>query len=168
MVKKSYSITEQLDLQDVVDCVKGHLERAGYEVTVLHNYGVGVALKGVKGKVSFVVEAVGGGEGVSSAGARAEEALLYAVGEVVQRMKERAAWTFYGVAFPRGYLKFMKNFEVGGIRLLDFHFFIVENVWSLYHLDTKAMIELIEDLKADKPERLIDLDIDFKDYDFNI
>ncbi len=166
MVKKSYSITEQLDLQDVVDCVKGHLERAGYEVTVLHNYGSGAALKGVKGKLSFIVEAVGGSRGVS--GEKAEETLLYAVGEVVRRMKEREAWTFYGVAFPRGYLKFLKAFVVGGIRLLDFHFFIVETVWSLYHLDAKATIELIEDLKADKPERLLELDIDFKDYDFNI
>ena len=166
MVKKTYSITEQLDLHDVVDCVKGHLERAGYDVTALHNYGNGVTIRAVKDKQSFVVEAVGGRREISSA--TGEEALLYAVGEVVRRMKERAAWTFYGIAFPRSYLKFLKDFEVGGIRLLDFHFFIVENVWSLYHLDAKAAIALIEDLNADKPERLIDLDIDFKDYDFNV
>ena len=62
----------------------------------------------------------------------------------------------------------MKDFEVRGIQFLDFHLFVVENLWSLYHLDSKATIELVQDLKTDKPERLIDLDVDFKNFDYVI
>jgi hypothetical protein len=164
-VKKKRSIEQQLSLTDVVDCVREHLERAGYTVTTLDNDGIGVSLNAVKNKENFMVEAVGDSE--SSVSSREKE-ILYAIGELVRKMKERGIWTFYGIAIPKSYFKLLKNFETSGIQLLDFHFFIVENFWSLYHLDSKATIKLIQDLKAGKPEKLIDLDIDFKIYDYQI
>jgi hypothetical protein len=165
-VKKEYSIEEQLSLTDVVDCVKEHLERAGYTVTTLDNNGIGVSINAVKDKENFLVEAVGkNGENSSIL---QEKKILCAIGELVRKMKERGIWTFYGIAIPKSFFKLFKDFEMGGIQLLDFHFFIVESLWSLYHLDSKATIELIQDLKAGKPERLIDLDIDFKNYDYQI
>lgn len=83
-------------------------------------------------------------------------------------MKKRGMWDFYGIAIPKSYLKLLKDFEVGGIQLLDFHLFVVENLWSLYHLDSKTTIELIQNLKAGKPESQIDLDVDFKNFDYMI
>ncbi len=163
MVEKN---TEQLDLSDVVACVKEHLERAGYNVTTINHYGIGVSITGIKDKEIFIVEAVG--ESEQDSNNTSEKQILSAIGEVVRRMKRREMWTFYGIAIPKGYLKILKDFEVGGIKLLDFHFFIVETLWSLYHLDLKATVELIQNLKAGKPEALIDLDIDFKNFDYMI
>ena len=167
MVKNVNSNKGQLALGEVVDCVKNHLETAGYNVTTLPDeFGIGVNIKALKGKENFTIIAVGEKED-SPRTAQAKE-FLFAIGESVQKMKKRDIWTFYGIAIPKNYTNFLKEFEIAGIQLMAFHFFIVENFWSLYHLDSKATIELIQNLKADKPESLLFLDIDFKSYDYNI
>jgi hypothetical protein len=165
MRKNSYPKNEQLSIADVMDCVKEHLERAGYNVTTIHKSGIGANLTGIKDKETFVVQAVGSGE---SSNVAQEKEILCAVGEMVRQMKDGSMWTSYGIAIPMNYLKFLKDFEVGGIQLLNLHFFVVETLWSLYHLDSKATIELIQNLKVGKPEDLIDLDIDFKNFDYMI
>jgi hypothetical protein len=157
----------QLALAEVVDCVKNHLEIAGYNVTTLvDKFGVGVDIKAIKNKENFIIIAVG--KNKESAGIIQSKEILFAIGEIVRKMKKRDVWTFYGIAIPKNYFKLLKDFEIDGIHRLDFHLFIVENVWSLYHLDSRATIELIQNLKAFKPESLSNLDIDFKNYDYNI
>ena len=120
MIKKDYPIKELLSLADVANCVKEHLERAGYSVTTVHNYGIGVSINAIKDKENFIVEAVG--EGESSVSSREKE-ILCAIGEVVRKMKKRGMGDFYGIAIPKSYLKLLKDFEVGGIQFLDFHRF---------------------------------------------
>jgi hypothetical protein len=164
MVKISYSKKDKLSLADVVECMKGHLERAGYSVTTSNRCCIGVDLNAEKDKENFIVEVVGD---ESSSIAQKKE-FLSAIGELVRRMKDRSIWTSYGIAIPIDYLKFLKDFEVGGVKLLDFHLFVVETFWSLYHLDSKAVLELIQNLKEGKPESLMYLDIDFKNYDYRI
>jgi len=116
---------------------------------------IGVSINVIKEKENFMVEAIG--EDGENSSFIQEKKILCAIGEIV-----------HGIAIPKSYFKLLKDFDIGGIQLLDFHFFIVENWWSLYHLDSKATIELIQDLKAGKPERLLDLDIDFKNYDYPV
>ena len=165
MIKKDYPIKELLSLADVANCVKEHLERAGYSVTTVNKYEIGVTINAIKDKESFIVEAVGENE---SSDPPREKEILYIIGEIVRRMKKRGMWNFYGIAIPKSYLKLLKDFEVDGVQLLDFHLFVIENSWSLYHLDSKATIELIQNLKAGKPENLIELDIDFKNFDYRL
>ena len=127
---------------------------------------IGVSINVIKEKENFMVEAIG--ENGENSSFIQEKKILCAIGEIVRKMKNLGLSTFYGIAIPKSYFKLLKDFDIGGIQLLDFHFFIVENWWSLYHLDSKATIELIQDLKAGKPERLLDLDIDFKNYDYPV
>ena len=166
MVKDNYSDIERTGLVDVVNCVKEHLERAGFNVTTSHQNSIGTAITAKKDIETYIVEAIGEKEKDSSPAQ--EQELLCAIGEIVRRMKKQEIRTVYGIAMPESYFKLLKDFEVGGIQLLDFQIFFVENFWSLYHLDSKTTIELIQDLKTDVPKRLIDLDIDFKRYDYNI
>ncbi len=165
MNKKNSAEVEQLSLEDVVSCVKGHLERGGYSITGVQENSVGANITAKKDKENFIIEAVG--EEKESSNATQEKELLYAIGEIVRRMKKPDIWTLYGIAIPKSYLKHLKNFEIGGIQLLDFHLLIVENVWSLYHLDAKSTVEVIQNLKAGLPERIVDLDIDFKNFDYS-
>ena len=97
-----------------------------------------------------------------------ERNVIFALGEIVRKMKDHGIWNYYGVAFPKSHLRFLKEFEVAGIQLLDLHFFIVEDVWSLYHLDSKAVVELIEHLKSGSSLNLTFLDVDFKSLDYMI
>ena len=167
MEKNVSSSKGQLGLAEVVDCVKNHLEIAGYNVTTLTNkFGIVMDIKAIKNKENFIIIAVG--KNKESLGTMQSKEILFAIGEIVRKMKKRDVWTFYGIAIPKSYFKLLKDFEIDGIQRLDFHFFIVENVWSLYHLDSRATIELIQNLKAGRPESLADLDIDFKNYDYNI
>ncbi len=167
MVKKINSNNGQLSLLEVVDSVKNHFETAKYSVaTFSDKFEVGLNVKATKNKEKFLIFAVGEKEDISDI-IRLKE-LLFAIGEVLRKMEKRDLWTFYGIAIPKSYFRLLKDFEVAGIELLNFHLLIVENIWSLYHLDTKATIELIQDLKMDKPERLMNLDIDFKNYDYGI
>jgi hypothetical protein len=157
----------QQALAEVVDCVKNHLEIAGYNITTLANkFGIGVDIQAIKNKENFIIIALGKNK-ESSITIQSKE-ILFAIGEIVRKMKKHDMWTFYGIAIPKSYFKLLKDFEIDGIHRLDFHLFIVENVWSLYHLDSRATIKLIQNLKAGKPERIVDLDIDFKNYDYNI
>ena len=157
----------QLALAEVVDCVRNHLEIAGYNITTLADkFGIGVNINATKNKEIFIIVAVG--KNRESFGTMQSKEILFAIGEIVRKMKKRDVWTFYGIAIPKSYFELLKYFEIDGIQRLDFHLFIIENVWSLYHLDSRATIELIQNLKADRPESLMDLDIDFKNYDYNI
>ncbi len=167
MAKNNYSDKGQLALVEVVDSVKNHLETAGYSVTTIQNkFGIGINVKAIKNKETFIIIAVG--ENKENLGIMQSRDILFAIGEMVRSMKKRDIWTFYGIAVPRSYFKIFKDFEIDGIKRLDFHLFIVENVWSLNHLDSRATIELVENLKSGRPERVVDLDIDFKSYDYNI
>ena len=129
--------------------------------------GVGVDIYAVKNrepknKETFLLTAIGESEGASDG----EIQVISAIGETVRRMNDRGIWTSYGIAIPKSYVNFLKDFEAGGIQSLSLNVFIVERLWSLYHLNTKDAIELIQDLKAGKPENLIYLDSDFKMYDY--
>ncbi len=167
MEKNVSSNKGQLALAEVVDCVKNHLEIAGYNVTTLADkFGIGVNINATKNKENFAIVAVGKNK-ESSITIQSKE-ILFAIGEIVRKMKKLDIWSFYGIAIPKSYFKLLTDFEIYGVQRLDFHLFIVENVWSLYHLDSRATIELIQNLKADKPELLRDLDVDFKNYDYDI
>ena len=87
MVRENYSDTEQASLEDVVNCVKEHLERAGFNVTTSHQNSIGTAITAKKDKETYIVEAIGE-KGKDSSPAREQE-LLCAIGEIVQKMKNR-------------------------------------------------------------------------------
>ena len=167
MVKKNNSDNNQLSLLEVVDSIKNHFETAGYNVSTFPDkFEVGLNLKALKNKEKFLIFAVG--ENEDNLDIPRLKEILFAIGEVLRKMEKRDLWTFYGIAIPKNYLRLLKDFEVAGIELLNFHLLIIENIWSLYHLDTKATIELIQNLKTGKPESLMNLDIDFKNYDYSI
>lgn len=164
---KNFSNEDLIELTVIVDCVKGHMERAGYQVSIIANkFGIGVNIEATKEREKFFITVIGEKKEASET-VQAKE-LLFAIGETVSKMKEPNAWTFYAIAIPKNYLNSLKEWEVGGIQLIDFHFFIVESIFSLYHLDSKSVIELIQSLKTGVPENLLLLDIDFKSYDYII
>ena len=166
MVGKKDLNKMQLGLEDVIECLKQHLERAGYTITTIKRHGTGANITAAKNNETFIVESIGENKNLSAD--TQEKELFSLIGRLVRMMKKDEAWVFYGIAFPKHYLRFLRDFEVGGLQLLDFHVFVVEDPISLYHLNSKNTISLIQNLKAGKPQNLMLLDIDFKRYDYKI
>ncbi len=143
---------------EVIQCVKEHLERKGYSVSASPDgYGIGVDIHANRNTETFLIEVVG-----ETATRRHGQDIIIAIGEIVKRMKERGTKIHYGIAIPESYVKFLRNFEVSGIQVLELHLFIVENFGLLYHLDTQRTIELIQQLKEGKTVYPSLMDIDYK------
>jgi hypothetical protein len=143
---------------EVIQCIKARLEREGYDVSASPDgYGVGVDIHANRNTEKFLIEVVG-----ETPTRKHGQDIIIAIGEIVKRMKERETKIHYGIAIPESYVKFLKNFEVGGIWVLELHLFIgVTYGWS-YHLDTQKTIELVQQLKAGEEVYLSLMDIDYK------
>lgn len=133
------------DLNDVIQSVREHLERKGYKVThSTSKYGTSEEMVAKKDQDTFFIEAIGKSShnGVD---------IAFAIGRLVERMKQQGVWFHYAVAMPRDYFGLLKDFEVSGIDTLKIHFFFTANIYTLTHLDPKEVIELIKQLKAGNP-----------------
>lgn len=143
----------------VIQCVKEHLEREGYSVSAsLDGYGPGVDIDANRNTEKFLIEVVG----ETRTRNRSGQDINIVIGEIVKRMKERGPKIHYGIAIPKSHMRFLKNFEVGGIQILELHLFIVETFGLLYHLDTPKIIELVQQLKAGKTVYPSLMDINYK------
>lgn len=60
-----------------------------------------------KGKDTFIVEAI-------NKSPRKDADIVLALGKIVKRMGNIGFWYDYGLAMPREYFKFLKDFEVAG------------------------------------------------------
>jgi hypothetical protein len=144
---------------EVIQCVKERLEREGYDVSASPDgYGPGVDIYANKNTEKFLIEVVG----ETPTRSRSGQDINIAIGEIVKRMKERGSKVHYGIAIPESYVKFLRNFEVGGIQVLQLHLFIGVAFGLSYHLDTQRTIELIQKLKAGEAVYLSLMDIDYK------
>ncbi len=131
---------------EVVLSVKKHLEAQGYEVTTSPGrHKICVDMYAKRDKDTFLIEAIG--ESAQSD----NESIIFALGKLVMRMKEQGFWIHYGIAIPRSYFKFLKDFETEGFQTLKIHVFIVANFYTLTHLSPQDVVELIQKLKADQP-----------------
>jgi len=121
----------------VIQCVKEHLERKGYSVSASPDgYGVGVDIDANRNTEKFLIEVVG----ETRTRNRSGQDINIAIGEIVKRMKERGPQIHYGIAIPESHVRFLKNFEVGGIQVLELHLFIVVTFGLAYHLDASKII----------------------------
>jgi hypothetical protein len=142
----------------VIQCVKEHLEREGYSVSASPDgYGAGVDIRAKRNTETFLIEVVG-----ETPTRKNRQDIIIAIGEIVTRMKWRGTKIHYGIAVPENYVKFLKNFEVGGIQVLGLHLFIVKTWGLLYHLETRKIIELVQQLKAGKTVYPSLMDVDYK------
>jgi hypothetical protein len=147
----------------VIQCVRDYLVKKGYSVSGSPDgYGVGVDIVANKNGEKFLIEVVG----ETPTRNRSGQDLIIAIGEIVKRMKQKEPKVNYGIALPKSHMKFLKNFEVGGIQILGLHLFIVETFVAEpfglpYHLDTPKTIELVQRLKTGKAVYLSLTDIDY-------
>jgi hypothetical protein len=148
----------------VIQYVRAYLDKKGYSVSGSHDgYGVGVDIVANRNHEKFLIEAVG----ETPTRNRSGQDIIIAIGEIVKRMKGKEPKVNYGIALPKSHMKFLKNFEVGGIQILGLHLFIVETFIAepfglTYHLDTPKVIELVQQLKTGKTVYLSLMDIDYK------
>jgi hypothetical protein len=123
--------------------VREHFENKGYGVsTVSGRYGISMDISAKRDKETMIIEAIGESTRPS------DQSIIFALGKIVKRMKEQNAWADYGIAIPKSYVKFLKEFELGGIRLLNLHLFIVGSFYSLTHLDPQETTVFMQQLKS--------------------
>ncbi len=128
---------------EVVMSVSEHFENKAYSVsTTPGKYGVSMDISTKRDKDTFLIEAIG------ETARPTDQNIIFAIGKIVKRMKEQNAWANYGIAIPKSYVKFMKDFEIGGIQLLNLHLFSVDSFYSLTHLDPQEAIVFIQQLKS--------------------
>ncbi len=138
-----------LTITEIVTSVKDHLENKGYIVSQFEKkYGIGIELLATKGKDTFSIEAIG------EASNKNDKNIIFAIGNIVKKMKQQGFWIHYGIAIPKNYYNLLKDFEIEGIKMLTLHIFLVENFYSLIHLEPNQTIELIQLLKAGNIVRL--------------
>ncbi len=131
---------------EVADSVRKHFETEGYQVSLSPGrHRICVDMYAKKDKDTFFVEAIG------ESAQPDNENIIFALGKLVMRMKEQGFWVHYGLAIPRSYFKFLRDFEAGGFQTLKIHLFLVENFYTLTHLGPQDAVELIQKLKADQP-----------------
>ena len=128
---------------DLSTSLRDHLESKGYQVSIVEDrYNQSLEVTAVKNRENLIIE------GVWETSLPPEESVIYAIGKMVKRMKEPDPWIDYGLAIPKSYFKVLRNFEVGGLEKLKLHLFLVENIYTLTHLNSKTTRELVNHLKA--------------------
>lgn len=128
---------------DLATSLRDHLENKGYKVsTSKDSYSQSLEVTAIKNREILIIE------GVWETLLPAEEVITYAIGKLVKRMKKPDPWIDYGLAIPKGYFKVLKDYEVGGLENLKLHLFLVENIYTLTHLNPKVTLELVRHLKA--------------------
>ncbi len=128
---------------EVALSVRQHLEREGYKVSFTQErQRICVDIYAKKDKDTFFIEAIGESSQPDT------HNIIFAIGKLIMRMKEQGFWIHYAIAIPRSYFKFLKDFEVGGFQALKIHVFIVQNFYSLTHLDPQDAVDLIQQLKS--------------------
>jgi hypothetical protein len=132
-----------LDKTEVVMSLREHFENKGYSVsTVSGRYGISIDISAKRDKESLIIEAIGKSTRPS------DQNIIFAIGKIVKRMKEQNGWADYGIAIPKSYVKFLKEFELGGIKLLNLHLFIVDSFYTLTHLDLQETTVFMQQLKS--------------------
>lgn len=127
---------------DLATSLRDHLEHKGYQVSISKdNYAESLEVTAVKDRESLIIE------GIWETLLPAEQTITYAIGKIVKRMNKPDPWVDYGLAIPKSYFKALKNFEAGGLENLKLHLFIVENIYTLTHLNSKTTLELVKHLK---------------------
>ncbi|MCW4029616.1 MAG: hypothetical protein NWE92_08220 [Candidatus Bathyarchaeota archaeon] len=130
---------------DVVRSVRDYFEFQGYTVsTQLGPSGKSEEITATKDKDSYIIEAVGDS---ATAQLASDGNVVYAVGKIVKRMKEKGFWIHYGIAMPKSDYKLLRDFEIEGFETLGLHLFLVENLFSLLHLHPQEAVQLLEQLK---------------------
>lgn len=146
----------------VIHYVKEYLVKRGYHVSASPDgYGAGVDIDAKRDDEEFLIEAVG-----ETRTRRTSQDIIIAIGETIKRMKEKRSKVHYGIAVPKSHLKYLKDFEVGGIQVMKLHLFVVETIsepfgW-VYHLDTSKTIELVQHIKTGKTVYLSSMDIEYQ------
>ncbi len=145
MVKPDLSLT----IGDVISSIRQHLEIKGYSVTHQEDkYALSVEITAKKGRETFLIE------GIWETDQPPEQSITYAIGKIVKRMRERGAWTDYGIAMPKSYFKALRDFEIAGFETLGVHLFLIESFYVLTHLHKKLTLELIQHLKEGNVSQL--------------
>lgn len=148
-----------MDQAEVIQKVKERLERDGYEVwTSRDGRGVGPDIFAMRNHDELVIEAVGETKTRSCSG----QDIIISLGTIVKRIKEGATETRYGIAIPESFMRFLKEFEVGGLQALKLHLFIVQEFGLVYHLGFQKTVELVQRLKAGEHIVPFLIDIDYK------
>lgn len=130
---------------DVVRSVRDYFEFQGYTVsTQIGPSGKSEEITATKDRDSYIIEAVGEPNTSPIAG---DGDVVFAVGKIVKRMKEKGFWIHYGIAMPKSDYKLLKDFEIEGFETLGLHLFLVENVFSLIHLHPQEALQLLGQLK---------------------
>lgn len=106
----------------------------------------------------LVIEAVGETQTRSRSG----QDIIISLGTIVKRIKEGAAETRYGIAIPESFMRFLKEFEVGGLQALKLHLFLVQESGLACHLDSQRTVELVQRLRAREHVSLLLMDINCK------
>jgi len=140
---------------EVAESVRKHLEAEGYEVSVAPGrHSICIDISARRDKDTFFIEALG------EKAQPDNQNVIFALGKLIMRMKEQGFWIHYGIAIPRSYLKFLKEFEVSGFEVLKIHVFLVENFYTLTHLDPQETVKLILQLKSGEPVNLEKIEFD--------
>ena len=128
---------------DLATSLRDHLENKGYKVSASKDkYSQSLEVTAIKNREILIIE------GIWETLLPAEQSINYAMGKLVKRMKEPDPWIDYGLAMPKNYFKVLREFEVGGLEILKLHLFLVENIYTLTHLNSKETLELVRHLKA--------------------
>lgn len=131
-----------LDKHDIVLSVRAYLADRGYAVSYADGmYGITEELVAKKGEDTFFVEAI-------NWSSRKDADIVFALGKLVKRMSDVGFWFNYGLAMPKEYYHFLKDFEVAGFDFLKVNVFLVDDYLSVKHLDPKHTVELMRNLKA--------------------
>lgn len=126
-----------------------NLEGKGYKVTYVQGKNASSAeITATRERDNFIIEAIWETEHPT------DKNLIFAIGKLIKRMKQRGFWYHYGIAMPKQYFRFLREFEVEGFELLDLHLFLVESFYTLTELDPKEGVELIRELKEGNISRL--------------
>jgi hypothetical protein len=132
-----------LTQSDIISSVREHLQKRGFTVThSIDEFGLSVEFHAEKDRQKFLIEGVWETEPPDS------RSIIYALGKIVKRMKERGFWIYYGIAIPKSYYMFLGQFEAKGFETLELHVLLVESFFVLEHLDPKMTVELIEGVKT--------------------
>ena len=144
---------------EIIQKVKEHLEKNGYEVYASSNgHGKGPDIFAMKGDETFLIEAVG----ETRSRRRSSQDILISIGEVVKRMEKEPTKIRYGIAMPESFTRFLKDFEFGGFQALKLHLFIINEWGSVYHLDSQKTIEFLGKLRAGEEVYLPLMDVDYR------
>jgi hypothetical protein len=97
-------------------------------------------LSAKKGEQTFIVEAINPSD-------RKDADIVFALGKIVKRMSNIGILYDYGIAMPREYFKYLKDFEATGSDALKIHLFLIDDYLAVKYLDPAETVELIRDLR---------------------